>query len=264
MAGPRVVAHRGASALYPENTMEAFAHAVACGADGLELDVHRSRDGEVIVLHDASVERTTDGHGRAAELDLRTLRSLDAGYNFRDGEGNFPFRGHGIRIPTLEELLRTFPAQWLSIDLKQGDPRTEERTIELLRAHGHAQRCILGAEDAQAAQRLRAMAPDIPSFFSRAEVREFVLRFSSHLWWGYRPPAQSLQIPARSGAIRMDRKGLVARAHEMGVRVMYWTINESAQMRRLLDLGADGLITDRPERLAAIASTPRAAMEGRA
>lgn len=258
------MAHRGASALYPENTMEAFAHAVACGADGLELDVHRSRDGEVIVLHDPSVERTTDGHGRAAELDLRTLRSLDAGYRFKDIRGEHCYRGHGLRIPTLEEVLRSFPRQWLSIDLKEGDVETERRTVHLLRLYGHTQRCILGAEHARAARRLRGLAPEIPSFFSRAEVREFVLRFSSRLWWGYRPPAQSLQIPPRRGAVHLDRPALIRRAHELGIRVMYWTINDTGEMRRLLELGADGLISDHPERLGKLLKSPPRAMEGHA
>lgn len=262
--GPRNLAHRGASALYPENTMEAFAHAAQVGADGIELDLHRSRDGEVIVLHDETVERTTDGHGRAAELDLRTLRSLDAGHHFRDASGQNSFRGHGIRIPTLEEVLRSFPRMWLSIDLKRGDPETERRTVYLLRLFGHTQRCILGAENPAAARRLRKLAPEIPTFFSRSEVREFVLRFSTRVWWGYRPPAQSLQIPPRRGSVSLDHRALIERAHAMGVRVLYWTVNELPQMRELIDRGADGLISDHPERVSQCWRARGQSMEARA
>lgn len=248
--GPRNIGHRGACAYAPENTMQSFARAVALGADGLELDLQRSRDGEVIVLHDPTVGRTTDGHGRAADLDLRTLRSLDAGARFRDAEGVLSWRGRGARIPTLDEILRTFPSVWLSLDLKQGDPITEARTIELLRSHGRTQRVILGAEDAKAARRLRAMAPEFDSFFSRAEAWNFFLRLSSGIWRGYRPPARSLQIPTHHRVWSLERRKLIEKAHQLEVRVVYWTVNDPAQMLRLLELGADGLISDRPDELA--------------
>ena len=232
--------------------MEAFARAVADGADGLELDLQRSRDGEVIVLHDASAERTTDGHGRANELDLRTLRSFDAGARFRDARGETVWRGRGLRIPTLEEVLHTFPALWLSLDLKQGDPVTEKRTVELLRKYERSENTILGAEDATAARRLRALAPEFPSFFSRREAWEFFLRQNSRVWFGYKPPAISLQIPTRHRIWNLESRALIEAAHRLGLRVSYWTVNDPVQMLRLYELGADGLITDRPDELSAL------------
>ena len=249
---PRNMAHRGASALAPEHTIEAFARAVADGADGLELDLQRSRDGEVIVLHDSSVDRTTDGHGRANEIDLRSLRALDAGAQFRDEQRQSIWRGRGVRIPTLEEVLQTFPSLWLSIDLKQGDPITEARTIELLRKYDRSANTILGAEDAAAARRLRLAAPEFHSFFSRAEAWDFFWRLTSRVWWGYEPPARSLQIPTRHRLWSLERKSLIEAAHRLELRVSYWTVNDPVQMLRLCDLGADGLITDRPDALAAL------------
>jgi glycerophosphoryl diester phosphodiesterase len=254
---PLNIAHRGASVHAPEHTMEAFARAVADGAVGLELDLQRTRDGEVIVLHDATLDRTTDGHGRASELDLRSLRILDAGAQFRDERGDPIWRGRGVRIPTLEEVLQTFPTLWLSLDLKHGDPITEARTIELLRKHDRGANTILGAEDAAAARRLRAAAPEFHSFFSRAEAWDFFLRLNSKVWWGYQPPARSLQIPTRHRLWNLERKSLIETARRWGIRVSYWTVNDKVQMMRLCDLGADALITDRPDLLHELLSDRR-------
>jgi glycerophosphoryl diester phosphodiesterase len=244
---PTNVAHRGASALAPENTLEAFQLAHEQGADGFELDLQRSRDGEVLVLHDERVDRTTDGVGLAREMDLAQLRELDAGHGRRD-----EWRGRGVRIPTLASVLERFPNTWLSLDLKAGDPLTEARTVELLRKFGRTRDVALGAESPASARRLRRAAPEIPSFFSRPDVRAFVLRSKLGVWWGYRPPGRSLQIPVAARGFALDREGLLADARRMDVRVLYWTINELSEMRRLLDLGADGLITDRPDLLATL------------
>lgn len=245
----RNVAHRGASAYAPENTIEAFELAADQGADGFELDLQRSRDGEVIVLHDETVDRTTDGSGAARSMELSELRQLDAGCRHGDGQR---WRERGVRIPTLEEVLERFPDKWLSLDLKRGDPIAEARTVELLRRHGRRENVALGAENPAAARRLRAQAPEIPAFFSRGDVRGFVLRSKLRFWLGYRPPAQSLQIPTTARGFTLDRERLLRDARRMGLRVLFWTINETAEMERLLALGADGIITDRPDLLASL------------
>jgi glycerophosphoryl diester phosphodiesterase len=246
------VAHRGASTCAPENSIEAFELAVEQGADGFELDLHRSRDGEVIVLHDSTVDRTTDGRGLARDLDLAELKQLDAGYHHVGPRGDLDWRGRTVRIPTLEDLLRRFPDCWLSLDLKEGDTLTERRTVDLLRQYGRIADVALGAENPAAAQRLRRLAPEIPSFFSRSDVRAFVLRSKLRLWWGYRPPGASLQIPPTARGFALDRDRLLRDAWRVGVRVLYWTINDVDDMRRLVELGADGIITDRPDLLAGL------------
>ncbi len=250
---PFVIAHRGSRVRAPENTLPAFDLALReDGAEGLELDVQRSRDGEVVVLHDETVDRTTDGHGRADEHSLDELRALDAGYRFVDEDGQPSWRGRGVRIPTLAEILERYPDTWISIDLKQGDPRTEARTLELLRAARCVHRVVVSAEDPSAASRLRRAAPEFEAFFDRRSVRRFYLRHRLHCWWGYRPPARSLQIPVRHGSQHLDRRRLIEDAHRLGIRVRYWTVNDETTMERLIDLGADGIITDRPDRLVAV------------
>jgi glycerophosphoryl diester phosphodiesterase len=245
------IAHRGSSWSAPENTLEAFDLAVRDeGAGGLELDVQRTRDGHPVVLHDETLDRTTNGHGPVAALDLEQVRRLDAGFHFRPPleatEERFPWRARGARIPTLVEVLERYPTTWLSIDLKRGDPLTEQAAVLAIRA-AHAQdRVVLGAESHAGARRLRALAPDLQSFFSARDARAFYLRHRLRWWMGYRPPARSLQIPPRHGRWNLVTPRLLEDAHRRGIAVRYWTVNDPAIMTRLLQLGVDGIITDRP------------------
>lgn len=249
---PRIIAHRGSSGRAPENTLEALELAVReDGAGGLELDLQRSADGEVVVLHDPTVERTTDGHGRADSMELAALRELDAGHRFGEGE----FRGRGCRIPTLREVLEAFPAVWLSLDLKQGDPLTEQATVRLLRAFGRERDVVLGAENPAAARRLASLGPEFPRFLHRDAAREFYLRHRLRAFAGWRTPGHSLQIPVRHGRFDLARPRLVRDAHRAGLRVIYWTVNDAGLARSLIERGADGIITDWPGRMRDLAST---------
>lgn len=250
---PRIIAHRGSSGRAPENTL----HAMRCAVDedragGLELDLQRSADGEVVVLHDETVDRTTDGHGRADQLALDALRELDAGYHFAGGE----FRGRGIRIPTLREVLEAFPGTWLSLDLKQGDAATERGTVALLREYGRQTDVVVSAEQPGPAARLRHLAPELPGFLDRRAARSFWIRHRLHCFVGWRAQGQTLQIPVRHGRHDLGSAQLIRDAHARGLRVVYWTINEPALARQLFARGADGVITDWPGRMTALVTSP--------
>jgi glycerophosphoryl diester phosphodiesterase len=248
---PRIVAHRGSSGRAPENTLHAMHVAIdEDGAGGLELDLQRSADGEVVVLHDETVDRTTDGTGRADRLPLAALLELDAGARFGDGS----FTGRGIRIPTLEQVLEAFPKTWLSLDLKQGDPLTEQATVALLRRFGRTGDVVLSAEDAAAARRVARIAPEIPRFVHRAGVRSFYLRHRLRFFPGWQAPGQSLQIPVRHGRLDLSSGRLIRDAHARGMRVLYWTINDVDLASELFRRGADGIITDFPARMRELAT----------
>lgn len=250
---PFVIAHRGSSGRTPENTLLAFETAVGeDGAEGLELDLQRTRDGHVVVMHDSTVERTTEGRGRVDRLTLDEVRRLDAGFAFTDDQGGHPFRGRGLRVPRLEEVLERFAGVWMSLDLKRGDPQLEARTVEVLRAHHAEPHVVLSAEAPDSAQRLARLAPDLQRFFDTRSARDFYLRHRLRWWWGYRPPAHSLQIPVQWKGRRLDASRLVADAHRHGIAVRYWTVNDEATMERLIERGADGIITDHPTRLRAV------------
>lgn len=243
---PRIIAHRGSSGRAPENTLHAMRLAVdEDGAGGLELDLQRSADGAVIVLHDESLDRTTDGSGPAESLDLATLRRLDAGHRFGDGE----YRGRGLRIPTLREVLEAFPSTWLSLDLKKGDPRTEATTIDLLREFGRQGNVVVSAESPVAAERLARRAPEFPRFADRDGVRSFYVRHRLRCFIGWSTPGESLQIPVRQGRFDLARPRLIRDAHHQGMRVIYWTVNDPDEARALFANGADGIMTDWPGRM---------------
>jgi glycerophosphoryl diester phosphodiesterase len=213
---------------------------MALGADGLELDVHLSRDGVVVVHHDRTLERTTNGRGPIAELTADELARLDAGYHFQG------FRGAAGGVPTLAEVLRRYPAASLIIELKVNDPVLAHKTIDEVRAAGALQRVALGSFGRRVLRAARIYEPRIVTGASREETRLALYR-SWARWPVRRPPNDAFQVPERSGATRVVSPRFVRYAHATGVAVQVWTVNHAADMRRLLDWGVDGLISDRPD-----------------
>jgi len=230
----------------PENTLEAFRAGLVAGADRLELDVHATVDGHVVVIHDETLERTTDGAGPVNRLPLRALQGLDAGYRFEAPGGGHPFRGRGVRVPTLDELLAAFPGVPLNVEIKQGEPAIEGAVLAALDRHGARERTLLAAEHAEIMERIRAAAPDVLTSFSAPEVADLIFRVRDDRLADYRPPGIALQVPPAYAGTPIVTDGLVAAAHARGLEVHVWTINDEAEMERLLDLGVDGLMTDFP------------------
>jgi glycerophosphoryl diester phosphodiesterase len=243
---PRVFGHRGAAGLAPENTLPSFALGLALGADMLELDVHASRDGVVVVFHDPTLERTTNGTGPLRERSLYELQQLDAGYQHtRDGH-DYPYRGHGLRIPTLEALLKDYPLAYCNIEIKQADPPIVAQVVEVIQRLDAQHRVLLAAEHDAIMEEIHHLAGDIATSFCTGEVADFVTRVQSGNWAGYRPKGRALQIPPRFTDIELVTKESVAAAHRCGLEVHVWTINDPDEMRQLLALGVDGIISDVP------------------
>jgi len=245
---PLVYAHRGGAALRPENTLEAFDHALALGADGLELDVHLSRDGIVVVHHDDTLDRTTGARAPVASYTADELARMDAGYSFRpDGTaGEFPFRGAGIGVPTLRSVLQRYRDTRLIIELKVNDPELAHRTIDGIRAADAIERVALGSFGWRVLHAAREYEPRIPTGAAREETRWALYRS----WVGWplgRTRYREFQVPERSGLTTIVTPNFVAHAHRAGVPVKIWTVNDAADMRRFIGWGADALITDRPD-----------------
>jgi len=247
-------AHRGASARAPENTLEAFRLAVEAGAGGLELDVHMSSDGEVVVIHDATVDRTTDGSGAVAGMTLGELRALDAGYRFSpDGGRTYPYRDRGVGIPTLAEVYGEFQATYVNIEIKEARPGVEETVMQVIRGAGAEERTLVVSNRHGVVRRFRRLCGDrIPTGASRREIRDFYLLSTLRLERSLRPPYEALQVPPDYRGIPLVTPRFLEAAHSRGVRVDVWTINDAGEMRRLLDLGADVIMTDRPETLSGV------------
>lgn len=242
--GPLLIGHRGAAGLVPENTIASFRDAVErWGVDMIELDVHASADGRCVVIHDDTVDRTTDGSGRVAAMSVDQLRALDVGYRFRGPGGDHPFRGAGLTIPTIEEVLETFPDTPLTAEVKAG--AAQRPLFEALRRFGAADRVVVAGMD----HRDRTMFGDYRGARSGStrDVRWFYglhRLFASRLW---RRSVDVFQVPERHGTSRLVTPRFVRDAARHGLPVHVWTVNDPDIMARLLDWGVDGIITDRPD-----------------
>jgi glycerophosphoryl diester phosphodiesterase len=251
---PINLAHRGASALAPENTIEAFRLAVEAGAGGLELDVHMTRDRHIVVIHDATVDRTTNGSGAVAEMTRAELRGLDAGYNFSpDGGLSRPYRGRGVRVSTLGEVLEVFPGVAVNIEIKAGTPGIEETVLGVLREANALGRALVVSTPHDIVKRFRkASGGNVSTGASRLEIGVFYISSRLRLERLVRPAYDALQVPLRHRGIPVVIPRFVRAAHARGVRVDAWTINQADEMSRLLDLGVDVIMTDRPDTLAEV------------
>ncbi len=247
-------AHRGDSTRAPENTLDAFRRAVAVGAGGLEIDVQLTRDGHVVVIHDPSVDRTTSGSGLVGVTTLDELRALDAGHGFSpDGGLTYPYRGRGLGVPTLAEVLEEFPGVAVNIDIKDVRPGNEEAVIGVLRRAGAEGRALVASKHHAAVRRVRKLSGGgVATGASRLEVGVFYLLSRLRLEGLVSPAYDALQVPVRYGRLELVTRRFVEAAHARGVRVDAWIVNDPAEMRRLLDLGVDVIMTDHPETLAGV------------
>lgn len=251
---PRIAGHRGAAGTLPENTLPSFRRGLEEGATFLEMDVHATGDGEIVIIHDATVERTTDGAGAVRDMSLEELQRLDAGYRFTaDGGSTHPFRGQGIRVPSLREFFAEFPDTRATVEIKELPPPAMETLFDVIEEFGKARQVLVAAEDDAAMRSARALIRErglpVATGFSTGEIRALM----TALWSGQTPPSEvlgrALQIPRRHGGIDLVTPASLAAAHALGVEVHVWTVNDADEMSELLALGVDGIITDFPGRL---------------
>lgn len=243
---PLVYAHRGGAALRPENTIAAFDHGMACGADGLEFDVHLSRDGVVVIHHDDTLERTTNGRGATSALTAAELAALDAGCRFEDGSGNYPYRGRGFGIPTLREVLHRYAEAELIIELKSPSMALARTAVDEVRAARALDRVTIGSFSAAALSAVRQYEPALRTGAAKHETRWALYR--SWIGVALGPTAyREFQVPVRSGFTPIVTRRFVRHAHRAGIQVKVWTVNTAEEIQRLVSFGVDGVITDRPD-----------------
>ena len=225
--------------------MEAFSRTVDMGYRWIETDIHMTADGVVVCLHDPTLERTTDGEGEVARLPWKEVRELDAGYTHHPDQG-FPFRGRGVRIPSLEEVASSFPDLRMVLELKAD--HTEAALLRLIRRLKLGDRVIIASfSDARLARVRELYDGDIATSTGEREVARLV----KAAWLGRRARTDhaALQIPTRSGLAPLVTRRTVKAYHRMGLQVHVWTIDHPRRMERLLDRGVDGIMTDRPDLL---------------
>jgi len=246
-ASPMVIAHRGARDVAPENTLAAFAAAISAGADGIELDVQACASGEIVVLHDSSVDRTTNGTGSLATMSFAALRRLDAGKWFSD-------RFAGERVPTLDEALDLAKGNLIvNIEIKGSqwrDTGVESKVARIVHAHDMIDDVLISSFNPTALFRIRRAAPELQRallYGPRAS-----LPFSRA--WARR----CLALDALHPQYTLISESFMRGARHVGYKVNAWTVNEPDDMRRMISLRVDGIITDHPSRLRALLAGPGA------
>lgn len=257
LAGPPLsFAHRGDSMQYPENTMQAFASALRAGVDVLELDVHSSADGVVVVHHDETLQRTAGQAVAIRSLTYAELSQIDIAAQLDPSalpaQKRAQFRGRGYRIPTLSEALRAFPESRINIEIKQKTPPMERQLFEVLVQEQALERSLVASGSGDSLRRFRALQENGAA--TSASMSE-VLRFYAGCRLGrtMRPPFDALQIPAKpTFGIDLGAADFIACAKRSRIQTHYWTVNDAAEARRLLAAGADGIMSDDAPMVAAV------------
>lgn len=250
--GPLVMGHADDSGqgLWPGNTMLYLEGIAELGVDVLEMDLHMTQDGVVVLIHDDTVDRTTDGSGRVSDLSLEELQALEVGVNWTQDEGQtYPYRGEGLRVPTLEAVFQHFPDYHMITEIKQASPSMAEPLCALIREYGMEERVIVPSFSQEAIETFRAACPEVATAAGSDEVRTFVFLNFAFISGTVTPDYHAFQVPVESGGIPVVTRSFVGAAHRRNVQVHVWTINDPDEMRRLLDMGVDGIMTDRPDLL---------------
>jgi glycerophosphoryl diester phosphodiesterase len=250
---PLVMAHRGGRGLWPENTLYAFEHAVELGVDVLEMDIHTTADGVPVVMHDDTVDRTTNGSGPIHSFTLEELKGLDAGYDWSSDDGQtFPYRSQGITVPTLEEVFTTFPDIPLNIEIKQEEPSMVAPFCQLLREHDLGDHVLVASFHEGTIDEFRATCPEVATAAGTSEIVTLFALSRVFLEATYGAPANAAQVPEYRSGLHVLAPRFVDAAHNRNLEVHAWTINEEEDLRRMIALGVDGIITDYPDRLLAL------------
>ena len=272
------IAHQGGEIEAPSNTLFAFKTAMIKGSDVLELDVHATSDGKLVVLHDATVDRTTNGTGRVDQMTLAEIKTLDAAHwfvpdcgtchdeptssyayrGFATGDRPIPrslkrFSPNDFKIPTLEEVFETFPNTFINIEIKATAPETvpyEDKLAALLAEYGRTTDTIVVSFLDHAIEKFKVHAPDVNT--ATATVQTGLFWASARGPGAPNPRYQALQVPMEFNGLEIVNEDFVRKAHANGLAVHVWTINDRATMEWLIDIGVDGIMSDRPTLLESV------------
>ncbi|MPZ87675.1 MAG: glycerophosphodiester phosphodiesterase [Nitriliruptorales bacterium] len=248
-----VIAHAGAQGYAPHNTLPAFRMAIQMGADTLEMDLQLTADDHVVVMHDGTVDRTTDGSGRVRDLTLEEIKRLDAGGWFEGAAGDHPFEGQGVQVPALAEVFEAFPDTFMVIEMKtDSGPEIVEATAELIERAGRQDRVVVASFDTEYIEAFRERLPGVPTNLGESEVRRLYMLHLAGLHRWFRPAGEVVQVPEHADDRHVTSQRFLNAAKSLGLDVQVWTVNEVGDLQRLVDDGLDGLITDYPDRLRAI------------
>lgn len=248
---PLVIAHADDSGqgLYPGNTRMFLQQMAAMKVDVLEMDVHVTADDELVLMHDDTVDRTTDGKGAIREKTLQELQQLNVAHNWSQDGKTYPYRKNPQRILTVDEVFKVFPSYPMVIELKTPDSEAARALCRKLMAFNKSNQVIVSSFHQTAIDTLREECPHVATGAGSDEVKIFALATKLRAFRLLSPRYQALHIPTEYDGITLIDQSSVSQVQNHGVRVDVWTVNEEAEMRRLIELGVDGIMTDRPDRL---------------
>lgn len=250
---PLVIAHQGGELLAPSNTMAAFNKAVELGADVLEFDIHITMDGQLVAIHDKTVDRTTNGKGKVHDFTLEDLQKLDAGYHFKDLNGEFSYRGKEVYIPTVEEIFKAFPDMRMIIEIKANNPPERIQEIsesfwDLIKEYRMEEQIIVASFSQEIVQHFQELTNGrVAVAAGEAEVKKFVLLKKFFLANLFNTKVNAIQIPTEASIFNLAHPSIIKEAQRRNLIIQYWTIDDKKTMRTLIEHGADGIMTNRPD-----------------
>ncbi|MBC8344376.1 MAG: glycerophosphodiester phosphodiesterase [Bacteroidetes bacterium] len=248
---PLVIAHGGAKELWPENTMIAFDGSVGLGVDMLEMDVKITKDSVLVCHHDDDIKGMSNGSGKVSSFTYSELLDYNFGYYFKDLDGNYPFQTQKVEITRLEDVFNNYFDYLFTVEIKDTEDHGKlaaEKLLELIEKFDLSDQIIVACFDEETLEYFRTISEQkVPVSASQKETTKFVLSAKAQSSTLYHPHAVAFQIPVSSSIINLDRKHIIKAAHRHNMAVHYWTINDKEEMRNLIEKGADGLITDRPD-----------------
>ncbi len=254
---PVVVAHRGDSKNFPENTLEAFRSATRMGVDVIETDVHLSKDGHIVIWHDSSLDRTTNCTGRVEDYALAQLKEVDAGYSFTlDNGKTFPFRGKGIQLATLSEALESSPTQRFNVDLKSKDRAIVGAFEKVIVDHKAEDRVLCASFHLSNLKLMRQKNKRILTSLTTLEVLGLLVRQKLGMLPKSLADERTLvfQVPVSQWGIKVITPSFIKAFHDRGAIIQVWTINDEEQMRSLFAMGVDSIMTDDPAKVIKVAT----------
>lgn len=246
---PIILAHQGGEKEWPSNTMVAFEKAREVGSDVLDSDLHMTKDKVLVLIHDTTVNRTTDGEGAVADMTWAELEGLDAAYNFSLDGKTYPWRGKGVRIPRLSDILEEFPDWKIQIEVKQAPLDTAQELAKVLKRHEAQDRVLLSCFDEEMMDELRRHCPDVASSATPREIRNFVIASRLHLESLITPDYACLQVPLTFDSYTLVDERTVQAAHSRSLFVLPWTIDRDEDVETCRQAGADGFNTNYPTRM---------------
>jgi len=249
---PLVCGHRGAKALFPENTSAGFEKAKELRVDLIETDVRLTKDGHLVIFHDETLDRTTNMTGPVRSFTLDELKNADAGYRFAR-EDDFPFRDRGLGILTLDEMLEACAGFWISIDMKDNDAEAARTLAGVLEKHNRHDSVLVGSFHPPVIEYFRKLAPRVANCASPSDVKRFFVHMFTFTLAFYNPGYECFQLPVEHRGKFLLSRRIVKAAHSRNIAVIVWTVNDEATIKLLMDMDVDGIISDNPELLMRVA-----------